>query len=145
MKIIQLIEPVQVYLILIKLAEILLFFFNIKSLNDRYKVITWSKRPQIYKCLLIGMMGWFMFITIDLFIFLLASLSFTGVMPGNDFTGYNWDYPSLFFANILRDFSTLGGLILLSGYFLASLSLRYGKEKISHLLRNRWLQLLAKC
>ena len=106
-KTIRLIEPVQIFLVLIKLLEVLVFFRNIHYYQIRYRSIAWKNWPQIPKFLFISMLGWFTFITLDIIIFLVASLSFS-TAPIGVYSGYDLNYASLFIANILRDFSSMG-------------------------------------
>ncbi|WP_371806362.1 PAS domain S-box protein [Candidatus Lokiarchaeum ossiferum] len=122
------IELVHIYLIIPKIIELILFLTAISTVSHQFHDIKWGERPLTHKLLVYGLTGWVVFISLDLFIFLFAGISFNAYTPFGVYTGYDADYPSLFIANILRDVCGFGLLVLLICYFIIPFNLRYGEK-----------------
>jgi PAS domain S-box-containing protein len=129
------IEPLQYYLVIPKAIESVLFLVNVILGYRIYHNNAWKERPLFHRLLIVGMAGWFIYITLDIFIYLLAPVSMEGVKPAREFRGYPMDYPSLFYMNILRDMAMAGAIVTLWCYFFAALNARYGEVKITNFMR----------
>jgi PAS domain S-box-containing protein len=88
------------------------------------------------------MIGWFVFISLDLILFPIATLSFSNAIPGTQYSGYNMEYPSLLMANILRDVSTIGTMLVIGSFFFTALNLRFGNEVVRKILSNKLIILI---
>ena len=64
------IEQLQLLLILPKLIESLLFGLCAYELNKKYKETPLLKRPQLNRVMLIGILGWCVYITLDIIIYI---------------------------------------------------------------------------
>ncbi len=84
---------------------------------------------QLNSLFLVGMLGWFIYIFLDSIIYVIAPFSIQPGFESGVYSGYSLDVPSLFIANILRDFAMLGALVLAWSYFIASFNIRYGQQK----------------
>lgn len=129
-------DPLQYILVIPKFFESLLFFLNILLSIRVYRDIPWNGRPIVNRLLIIGMSGWLVYIFLDIFIYLIAPISMDGVIAPAYFIGYDIRYPSLTFANILRDFAFAGACIILWSYFLIALIIRYGEAATFKILKN---------
>jgi PAS domain S-box-containing protein len=102
----------------------------------------WKDIPLVEKFLFGGTFSFFIYIFLDLFIYLLAPISMEMAPLGlykiyNDqFTLYNIQYTSLFLVNLLRDIATLGAMVQLWSYFLASLTILLGESRSLKLSKN---------
>lgn len=123
------IEKLQIALIIPKSIEAILFLIVIIKLWKKYQGVTIKNRPQLNKLFLIGLFSWFIYITLDIGIFILAPLSFDSDHANGLFVGYLQQYPSLLYANIIRDIGFLGLSIISWSYFIAGFSIRYGEKK----------------
>ena len=100
-----LIEWLHVYLIPAKVLQVLMYGMNLYLLNQRFKGKNWRNRPLLHRLFFTGMMGWLIYIFLDIFIFALAAYSFDTLAPQGTtqiFSGYDINYPSLFWANIFE-------------------------------------------
>lgn len=131
-----LIEQLQLLLILPKLIESLLFGLCIHRLNQKFKGTPLLKRPQLNRIMLIGILGWFVYITLDLIIYLIAPLSFNLTTPAGTYTGYRSDLLSLLIANVLRDIAMFGALTLNWSFIVTSFSIRFGEKKTYKIFRS---------
>jgi len=84
---------------------------------------------QLNSLFLVGMLGWFIYIFLDSIIYLIAPLSIQSGFEAGIYSGYSLEVPSLFIANILRDFAMAGALLLAWSYFIASFNIKYGQQK----------------
>jgi hypothetical protein len=106
-----LVEPLHISLIPAKIIQIVLYICSIILLNRKFEDIPWAKRPILNRILIVALIGWTVYIFLDIFIFSLAAFSFQDYAPINEvlyYEGYNLAYPSLFWCNILRDFAFAG-------------------------------------
>ena len=132
-----LVEPVQIFLILPKVIEFTLFSLIIQRETYKYKGVPWGERSQIHKLFLVGSIGWTTFLFLDIFIFLLAGVSFNPNSVSGNYEGYDVHNVSLLWANILRDISTIGFLVLLWCNFIISYNIKYGEERTSQIFFNK--------
>jgi hypothetical protein len=140
-----LISPLQIALIIPKSIQATLFLIAIFFLNRRYPGINMRKRPQLHQFLICGLILWFTYIFLDIFIYTIAGLSFEANLPGvtTTYVGYTIEYPSLFVANILRDIGFIGAIGLGWIYLYAALLIQMGERKFEEkIFRNRLLNLL---
>jgi hypothetical protein len=86
--------------------------------------------------MLIGILGWFVYITLDLIIYLIAPLSFNLTTPAGTYTGYRSDLLSLLIANVLRDIAMFGALTLNWSFIVTSFSIRFGEKKTYKIFRS---------
>jgi hypothetical protein len=140
-----LIEPLHLILIPAKIIQIALYFINIVLLSRNYKNIKWLKRPILNQLLIIALFGWMTYIFLDIFIFWMAAFSFENFAPLNEklyFHGYNLDYPSLFWCNVLRDIAFAGLLIhLLAISFVPRIVLKGEAEFKQNVLTSKRITL----
>ena len=129
------IEQLQLLLILPKLIESLLFGLCAYELNKKYKETPLLKRPQLNRVMLIGILGWCVYITLDIIIYIIAPLSFSLDVPADTYMGYHPDFPSLVIANILRDIAMFGALTLYWSFIVSSFSIRFGEKKTFNIFR----------
>jgi hypothetical protein len=133
----------QLILVIPKSIQAFLFIVNLILLNKKFQNTPWSNRPQLHKLILIGIFGWIIYITLDIFIYIFAAVSFEGVPPPAFFEGYTKDYPSLLIVNILRDVGFLGALTISWMYLMASFSLRFGERRTREIFQQNKLVILA--
>lgn len=137
-------ELLQLYLIIPKGLEAILYFliliYMIRRANNTKHI---QKHPsQLNILFLAGIAGWFIYIFLDVIIYVIAPLSITESYSNQVYSGYQLDIPSLFIANILRDFALLGALIMAWSYLIASFNIRYGQKKTSSIFFQKWYVLL---
>ncbi len=123
------IEPLQVRLIIPKSIEAILFLIVVIKLYRKFPNAPFQQRPQLNKLFIVGLFSWFIYITLDTVIFIIAPLSFEGPIENGKFVGYLIQYPSLFIANIIRDIGFLGLIIISWCYFIAAFSIKLGEKK----------------
>ncbi|UYP47676.1 hypothetical protein NEF87_003961 [Candidatus Lokiarchaeum ossiferum] len=137
------IEIMQLILAIPKTIEAVLFLIIILKLNKKYKGLSLKERPQLNTLYLVGLIGWLIYITLDIFIYIIAPLSFTELTPIGVYTGYDSQFPSLFIANILRDIGFFGALIISWCYFVAAFNIKFGEKQTHHFFgNNRIIQAL---
>jgi hypothetical protein len=125
-----LVEVLQLILIIPKGIQSLLFLLNIILINKKYSSTQWKERPQFHKLFLMGLIGWFIYIALDILIYTVAGISMTELTPIGNYAGYLLEYPSLLIVNILRDIAFLGSMIMSWCYLIAAFALRFEEEKI---------------
>ncbi len=128
-------EFLQLILIIPKTIESLLFLFNIILANQKNPQMDWKERSLVARLYCIGMGGWVVYITLDIFIFYLAPVSMALASEGR-YLGYRTGYVSLTLANIMRDVAFTGALVQLWFYLFASLSVHFGETKTIQLMKN---------
>lgn len=133
----------QIALIIPKLFQTILFIFNIFLINKKYRKTPWKERPSFHKFFLVGMMGWTVYIFLDIFIYTLAGLSMDPTTQHGSYQGYDTNYPSLFFVNVLRDIGFIASLIMSWCYLLAAFSLRYDEERLMSVFTRNILTLIT--
>jgi hypothetical protein len=120
------IESDQLALIPAKLIELAFYLAVLFALNRRNKSTPFFKRNALHQFFLIGVLGWIIYIFLDSIIYVIAPLSLSEGLPAETvFFGYS-EYPSLLWANILRDFGMLGGIIMALCYCAAAVKIFNG-------------------
>ncbi len=99
-------------------------------------------RALLNRIFIIGIAGWFIYLLLDLLIFLIAPLSLDSSYVFGQYTGYHAEIPSLLIANILRDIGMVGALIFNMSIFIGAYYIRYGEEKTIKTFKNNWLVLI---
>lgn len=125
-----LISKLELLLILPKVIETALFSINSFLINKKYRGIPWKERPQFHRSFLIGMLAWSFYIFLDIFIYTCAGVSMSSTTPNGIYQGYNSQFPSLFFVNILRDIAFASSLLMSWNYLFATFALRFDEEKV---------------
>ncbi|UYP46114.1 hypothetical protein NEF87_002399 [Candidatus Lokiarchaeum ossiferum] len=128
-------EYLQLILIIPKAIESSLFFLNIILAYKKYSEHNWNDRPLVERLFFIGLIGWFIYIFLDIFIFLFAPVSMS-LAPDGIYKGYLSNYLSLTLVNLIRDIAFTGALIQLWSYFFASLTILLGEAQASKIFRN---------
>ncbi|UYP47677.1 hypothetical protein NEF87_003962 [Candidatus Lokiarchaeum ossiferum] len=123
------IEPLQIALIIPKFIEATLFLIVSIKLIKKFPNIPFRERPLLNALFLIGLFSWFIYITLDIVIFIIAPLSLESSLPFGIYSGYQAEYPSLFIANLIRDIGFLGLILISWCYFIAAFSIKYGENK----------------
>lgn len=90
-----------------------------KAFKDQY---------LLNRILIIGFLAWAQYITLDLFLYLIAPQSFDPNIAILS-TGYDLAHPSLLLANILRDIATVGGYTFIWSMFLAAYIILHGEAQ----------------
>ena len=126
-------DPIQILLALPKGIEAVLFFVIISLMIRDYKETPFKERPQLHQLLLIGLSGWFVYITLDIIIYIVAPVSFPFSAADGIYTGYPSQYPSLLIANILRDIAFVGACLIAWCYFIAAFNIYHGTLKTSEI------------
>ncbi|UYP44169.1 hypothetical protein NEF87_000454 [Candidatus Lokiarchaeum ossiferum] len=134
-------EQLQFILVIPKVIESLLWIFNIILGFQKFKGYAWKDRPLVERLYLMGMIGWFVYITLDIFIFLVAPASMEFALVG-EYGGYSTIYFSLFLSNFLRDVAFSGALIMLWAFLYASLMIWLGETTATELFHKKWVGLL---
>lgn len=101
----------------------------------------WKDIPLVEKFLFGGTFGFFIYIFLDLFIYLFAPISMELALEGV-YKGYSLQYTSLFLVNILRDIAAIAALGQLWSYLLASLTILLGESRSLKLSKNKLFLLL---
>ncbi|MHA2001301.1 MAG: hypothetical protein ACTSVU_04335 [Promethearchaeota archaeon] len=122
------IDPVQINLIIPKSIEALFFLLSIIITNKKYRGISLSKRPRLNTNLFLAQIGFLIYITLDIFIFIIAPFSMTKNITYGRYTGYPTLYPSLIIANFLRDLAMGGLLLTIWNYLFAAFNIRWGSK-----------------
>jgi len=130
-------DNLQFLLLIPKSIETVLFIIIIFLINKKNKGISWKDRPQFHKLFLTGMIGWFVYIFLDMIIYVFAPFSMDISTPSGLYTGYSLVYPSLFAVNILRDIGFVGSMVMYWAYLIASFNLRYDEEKTKSIFSNK--------
>ncbi len=134
-------QQLQLALVVPKVIESFLFLINIIFGIKRNNSIKWKDRPQFERYYINAMVGWFIYITLDIFIYLFAPVSLASAENGiykGIFTGYF----SLTIVNILRDFAFAGFLIQIWLYLLASITVWLGESRAKKLSENKMFILI---
>ena len=139
-----LVENLHVALIPAKIIEVCLFILVILLINQKFKGTPVKKRPLLHQLFFYAMIGWTLYIFLDIFIFVFAAYSFEGYAPAGEtllYSGYDADYPSLFWMNIFRDFAMAGLITQVFLYLLVPSCIERGEQKTRevYLSKGRWL------
>ncbi|MHA1672743.1 MAG: hypothetical protein ACTSYI_03865 [Promethearchaeota archaeon] len=121
------IELNQVYLVIAKIIELVLYVVVAFTLNKKYKGIPFKKRPSLHRFFLTGICGWILYMFLDSFIYIIAPISIPDTVPiGTEFGLYPIEYPSLLIANIMRDIAIPGALVMAWVYCAAAVQINNG-------------------
>lgn len=126
----------QMYLLIPRIIETLLFALIISNVNRPFRNIRFNQRPLLHRLFLAGLSGWFVYIFLDIFIYSLADLSFDPNIPIK-VMGYQWAYPSLFFANIARDIAYAGVMVECWAYFFVPIAISRGEAYTQKFLKHK--------
>ena len=129
------IENIQLTLIIPKAIESLLFFLAVYFGLKKFKGMAFKEISLTEKFLFSGTIGFFIYIFLDIFIYLLAPISLAS-LPEGIYEGYS-QYTSLFLVNVLRDIAAIAGMVQLWCYLLASLSILFGESRILKFSKNK--------
>ncbi len=121
------IEPLQISLILPRSINALLILIVLLKLYKKYLHTIFRQRPLLNQLYIIGLLGWFGYLSLDIIIPIIAPISFISPFPDGKHVGYLSAYPSLLIANILRDIGLLGAIITSWSYLIAAFSIKYGE------------------
>lgn len=120
-------ENDQLALIPIKLLEVFLYFQVLRSLNKKKRGVPFLNRPTLHQFFVLGIAGWIFYMFFDTIIYIIAPLSIPSSLEGDfEFYGYQSGYPSVFWANILRDIGILGALMMAWFYCAAAVKIHKG-------------------
>ncbi|UYP45874.1 hypothetical protein NEF87_002159 [Candidatus Lokiarchaeum ossiferum] len=131
-----LISNLELTLIIPKSIEAALFIMNIYLINKKNKQTAWKDRSQFHKSLLIGMFAWVLYITLDMVIYTCAGLSMDETTPMGIYQGYDFNYQSLFWVNILRDIAFGASTVMNWNFLIAAFALRYDEERVKAVFTN---------
>ncbi len=121
------IENNQLYLVIAKIIELMLYVLVAFTLNKKYKGIPFKKRPSMHRFFLSGICGWILYMFLDTFIYVIAPISIPVTTPVDTrFNVYPIEYPSLLIANILRDIAMPGALVMAWTYCAAAVQINNG-------------------
>ncbi|MCF2141257.1 MAG: hypothetical protein K9W44_14455 [Candidatus Lokiarchaeota archaeon] len=121
------IETNQVYLLIVKVIELALYSYAVYALNKKYKGVKFSERPSLHRFFITGLSGWIVYMFFDSIIYVIAPLSIpSSASVDAVYSGYLTEYPSLFYANILRDFAIPGALFMAWNYCAAAVQISRG-------------------
>ncbi|TFH30142.1 MAG: hypothetical protein E4G98_02615 [Promethearchaeota archaeon] len=121
------IENNQLYLIIAKVIELILYVVVFYTLNKKYLGVPYKNRPSIHRFFLLGIGGWILYMFLDTIIYVIAPISIpVTALKGAEFTGYSIEYPSLLIANILRDIAIPGALVMAWVYCAAAVQINNG-------------------
>ncbi|MHA1795934.1 MAG: hypothetical protein ACTSUK_07470 [Promethearchaeota archaeon] len=124
------IELHQIYLLIAKIVELALYFYAVFALNKKYHGVKFSDRPALHRFFITGLSGWIIYLFFDSIIYVIAPLSIPESATINAvnfvFSGYDSAYPSLLWANILRDLAIPGALFMAWTYCGASVLINRG-------------------
>ncbi len=138
-----LLDIIQVYLIVPKIVQFLLLFYNLNIFYQRYKTFGWKRRPLINKLFMLATFWWLIFISLDIIIFIIAPLSIPVGTTDLFVQGYDSEYFSVTFANILRDVAAFGAIIQMFAYLIIPFTIKYGEKKIlQHIKRHKYIPIL---
>lgn len=135
-----LIQPLQLFLIVPKSIESLFFLINIILISKKFSNLPWKNRPFLYRMFVSGLISWYIYITLDIFIYIFAAYSFETYSPAGQtiiYVGYDLQHPSLLIVNIIRDFAITGAIFMNWQYFIASYSILKGEAKSKHVILNK--------
>ena len=124
-----LIQPLQEILIIPKSIEVLLFLIVSIFIAKQFRNAPRQERPLLNRLFLAGIIGWTVYITLDIFIYVFAGWSFDALSPLGTYSGYNLEYLSLLIVQILRDIGMAGAMIITVSYFLAAFTIQMGEIK----------------
>lgn len=121
------IETNQVYLLIAKIVELVLYVAVFQALNKKYRGIPFKQRPSIHRFFLTGIGGWIIYMFFDSIIYVIAPLSIPDTIAvGETISGYPTAYPSLIIANILRDIGLPFALVMAWVYCAAAVQINNG-------------------
>ncbi len=120
------IELDQIYIIPAKIFELILYIIVLSSLNKKYKGVSIFKRPSLHQYFVLGIAGWILYMILDIIIFAIAPLSLSEPLTPGIMQGYTIEYPSLLFANILRDIGIIGAIFTAWFYCMAAVRINTG-------------------
>ncbi len=124
----EVIPEAQFYIMFPKAVEAITFVVVALILKNR-EGKAFKDQYLLNRTLIIGFLMWAQYITLDLFIYILAPQSFDPNVEVFVVTGYNFTYPSLLLANILRDIGTLGGYIFIWAMFSSAYIILHGEAQ----------------
>ena len=108
----------------------------ILTLSRKFRSIPLKQRPLLHKLFMLGLLGWLIYITCDFFIYGFAAVSFNPNVPIRA-EGYYLEYPSLFIANILRDFAIAASFLQIWGYYFSSNAIYLGEARTREQLKSK--------
>jgi hypothetical protein len=120
------IESDQIYILPAKFFELILYSIVLFSLNKKHKGEKFSKRPPLHRYFVFGIAGWIFYMILDSIIFAIAPLSLIEPVTPGLIQGYSSTYPSLFIANVLRDFGIIGAIFTAWFYCMAAVQINSG-------------------
>ncbi|WP_457559369.1 hypothetical protein [Candidatus Harpocratesius sp.] len=121
------IETNQVYLLIAKIIELALYSYAVYALNKKYIGVKFSDRPSLHRFFITGLGGWIVYMFFDSIIYVIAPLSIPSSTPVNTvYYGYMVEFPSLLWANILRDCAIPGALFMAWNYCAAAVQISRG-------------------
>ncbi len=124
----EILPEAQIFIMFPKAVEAITFVVIALIIKNR-EGKAFNEQYLLNRTLVIGFFAWAQFITLDLFIFILAPQSFDPSIATGTVTGYNTAYPSLLIANILRDLSIFGGYIFIWSIFSSAYIILHGEEQ----------------
>lgn len=137
------IEPLQLLIVPPKLLESIIFALSIVTLNKKIKIQGINSETQLSRLFLIGVTGWFIYITLDALIYVIAPLSMGSYTSYGVYEGYNFSYPSLLIANILRDIGMAGSLVFNWIIFITAFFILYGQKSTNKkIIQNKMVMIL---
>lgn len=129
-------------LILPKSLNLLTFLLISLHLLKKYMKTSEDDRYVLHRVFIFGFLSWVLYMAVDIIVFPLATQSFIDMNIQNTGTVmyYPLEYPSLFIANVLRDFGMAGGLCSAFSYLFSVFIITKGElwtwEKI---VKKKWL------
>ncbi len=132
-------------IIIPKTINLLTFLLISIKLIKKYKQIAIEQRYVLNRVFITGFLAWILYILLDMILYPLASLSFMnqGIEQMNLLVYYPEQYPSLLYANILRDIALGAAFIMAYAYLFGALILRKGELWVEEkVLKKTWLLIL---
>jgi hypothetical protein len=118
----------QLFLLIPRIIETALFITVVLHVNKQFALTPFRQRPFVHRLFMQGLIGWTIYIFLDIFIYTYAAASFD---PGVSMrvVGYDINYPSLFFFNIMRDIAFAGLMLECWSYIFVPIAIYKGERK----------------
>lgn len=118
----------QLFLLIPRIVETILFIIVVLRVNSQFAKIPFRDRPLVHKLFMQGLIGWTIYIFLDIFIYTYAALSFDPSVTIR-VVGYDINYPSLFVFGIFRDIAFAGLTVECWSYIFVPIAIYKGERK----------------
>jgi hypothetical protein len=120
-----------------RIIELICFGLVISTVTKKFQKLPPTQRPLLNILFARGLVGWFIYTLMDILIFQIGAISFTGISD-IELHGYNFNYPSLVAANIFRDIGLSAGFYNFWCFYFIPHTILYGEERTKHLIESWW-------